>query len=79
LPGGAIQSLVMENLFAKGLESLRARFLDRHLREIASVQEPEIEISGRRLINFSSNYLGLANDPRLPERATAAIDEFGER
>ena len=68
----------MENLFAKDLESLRARFLDRHLREITWTQGFEIEIGGRRLVNFSSNdYLGLANDPRLRERATAAIDEFG--
>jgi 8-amino-7-oxononanoate synthase len=52
--------------------------LDRHLREISSAQGPEVEIAGRRFINFSSNdYLGLANDPRLREAATAAIDEFG--
>jgi 8-amino-7-oxononanoate synthase len=68
----------MEELFAKDLEALRARALDRHLREITSAQGSNIEISGRRLINFSSNdYLGLANDPRLREAATAEIDEFG--
>jgi 8-amino-7-oxononanoate synthase len=74
----AIQSLVMEDLFAKQLEALRALALDRHLREITGTQGPEVEIDGRRLINFSSNdYLGLANDPRLRQAATAAIDEFG--
>src|SRR5947199_2751440 len=68
----------MEELFAKDLEALRAHSLDRHLREITGAQGPEVEIGGRRLINFSSNdYLGLANDPRLCEAATAAIDEFG--
>jgi 8-amino-7-oxononanoate synthase len=68
----------MEDLFADELEALRARSLDRHLREISSAQGSEIEIAGRRLINFSSNdYLGLANDPRLREAATAAINEFG--
>jgi 8-amino-7-oxononanoate synthase len=68
----------MEDLFAEELEALRARSLDRHLREITGAQGPEIEINGHRLINFSSNdYLGLANDPRLREAATAAIDEFG--
>jgi 8-amino-7-oxononanoate synthase len=68
----------MEELFAKDLEALRARSLDRHLREITGAQGPEVEIGGRRLINFSSNdYLGLANDSRLRQAAAAAIDEFG--
>lgn len=68
----------MEDLFAQDLDALRARSLDRHLREISGPQGPEVEIGGRRLINFSSNdYLGLANDPRLREAATAAIHEFG--
>ena len=68
----------MENLFAEELEALRARSLDRHLREVGGAQGSEVEIDGRRFINFSSNdYLGLANDPRLREAATAAINEFG--
>ena len=68
----------MEDLFARNMEALRARSLDRHLREITGAQGPEVEIGGRRLINFSSNdYLGLANDPRLREAATVAIAEFG--
>jgi 8-amino-7-oxononanoate synthase len=68
----------MKRPFADELEALRARSLDRHLREISSAQGPKIEIGGRRLINFSSNdYLGLANHSRLREAATAAIDEFG--
>ena len=68
----------MENLFAEELEELRVRALDRHLREISSAQGPEVEITGRRFINFSSNdYLGLANDPRLLDAAIAGIDEFG--
>jgi 8-amino-7-oxononanoate synthase len=68
----------MRDLFQEQLEALRARSLDRHLREISSAQGAEIEIAGRRLINFSSNdYLGLANDPRLRNAAIAAISEFG--
>ena len=68
----------MHKLFAEELEALRARSLDRHLREIRSAQGSEVEIAGRRLINFSSNdYLGLANDPRLREAAIGAIGEFG--
>jgi len=68
----------MRDLFQEQLEALRACSLDRHLRELTSAQGPEIEIDGRRLINFSSNdYLGLANDPRLRKAAIAAIKEFG--
>ena len=68
----------MRDFFQEQLEALRARSLDRHLREISGAQGPEIEIAGRRLINFSSNnYLGLANDPRLREAAIGAIGDFG--
>src|SRR5438445_13340762 len=68
----------MRDLFQEQLNGLRARSLERKLREISSAQGPEIEIAGRRVINFSSNdYLGLANDSRLREAAIAAIDEFG--
>ena len=65
-------------IFVVQLEELRAHSLDRHLREITIAQGPEVEIGGRRLINFSSNdYLGLANDPRLRKAATSAVNEFG--
>ena len=68
----------MRDFFAKELEALRKRALDRHLREISNAQGPEVVIAGRHFINFSSNdYLGLANDPRLREAAVSAIDEFG--
>ena len=68
----------MEDLFEEQLKALRAAALDRHLREINSSQGPEIEIAGRRFVNFSSNdYLGLASDSRLREAAIAAIKEFG--
>ena len=68
----------MSDLYAQQLEALRARSLDRHLREISSAQGSIVDLEGRRLINFSSNdYLGLANDPRLRVAASKAIDEFG--
>jgi 8-amino-7-oxononanoate synthase len=68
----------MRDLFTEQLKALHDRALDRHLREISSAPGPEVEIGGRRLINFSSNdYLGLANDPRLREATIAAIAKFG--
>jgi len=63
----------VEDLFAEQLKALRAASLDRHLREISSSQGPEIEIDGRRLVNFSSNdYLGFANDSRLRKAANVS-------
>ena len=68
----------MEDLFKEQLKALRAASLDRRLREISSSQGPEIEIDGRRFVNFSSNdYLGLANDSRLRKAAIEAVNEFG--
>src|SRR6266700_1102333 len=74
----AIQSFAVEDLFKEQLKALRAASLDRHLREISSSQGPQIEIDGRRFVNFSSNdYLGLANDSRLRKAAIEAVNEFG--
>jgi 8-amino-7-oxononanoate synthase len=68
----------MSDLFAEQLQALRARSLHRTLREIGSAQGSIVDLVGKRLINFSSNdYLGLANDRRLRDAATAAIAEFG--
>src|SRR5437870_4277767 len=68
----------MGELFQEQLEALRARSLERKLREISSAQGPKVQIAGRRLINFSSNdYLGLASDLRLREAAIGTIKEFG--
>jgi 7-keto-8-aminopelargonate synthetase-like enzyme len=73
-----VSELQERDFFQEQLEALRAQSLDRHLREITSAQGPEIEIGGRRLVNFSSNdYLGLANDPQLRESAIGTIKEFG--
>ena len=68
----------MGELFQEQLQVLRARSLERKLREIGSAQGPEVQIAGRRLINFSSNdYLGLASDSRLRNAAIGTIEEFG--
>src|SRR5438094_6032673 len=68
----------MGELFEEQMEARRARSLESKLREISSAQGPEVQIAGRRLINFSSNdYLGLASDLRLREAAIGTIKEFG--
>src|SRR4029453_9087930 len=68
----------VRDLFQEQLQALRARSLERKVREISSAQGPEVKIAGRRLINFSSNdYLGLASDSRLRNAAIGTIEEFG--
>jgi len=60
------------------LEGLRSKGLYRPLRVLASPQEAEVVIGGRRLINLSSNnYLGLTTHPRLKEAMVAATGRLG--
>lgn len=60
------------------LEQLRGEGLFRPLRVLESAQMAEVVISGRRLVNLSSNnYLGLNTHPRLIEAAVEAATEWG--
>lgn len=62
----------------RALKALSDEGLDRHLRTCAGAAEPEIELDGRTLLQFSSNnYLGLASHPRIVDAAKAALDKFG--
>lgn len=60
------------------LASLRRHNLYRRRRVVEGAQGREIDIGGRRLLNFCSNdYLGLAADPRLRESLCAATRRWG--
>jgi 8-amino-7-oxononanoate synthase len=60
------------------LAAIRAQGLYRELRRIDSPQSPRISISGKTLLNFSSNdYLGLANEAALKQAAIRAVEKFG--
>lgn len=60
------------------LEEWEQQGLRRTLRTVTGRQGREIEIDGKRVLNFcSNNYLGLADDPRLCEAAVAAIHQEG--
>jgi glycine C-acetyltransferase len=60
------------------LRELREKKLYNTIRTIDSPQGAWLMVDGQKTLNFcSNNYLGLANDPRLAEAATAAIDRLG--
>ena len=60
------------------LMELRDEGLYTTIRSLSSAQGAWLEIEGRRVLNFcSNNYLGLANHPKLVQRAKRAMDEFG--
>ncbi|MDO8684327.1 MAG: 8-amino-7-oxononanoate synthase [Armatimonadota bacterium] len=62
---------------AERLDKLSARGLRRELRVLPGVGG-KIELNGRMVLNFSSNdYLDLARNPLLKQRAKEAIDEYG--
>jgi 8-amino-7-oxononanoate synthase len=60
------------------LAGLREQNLFRELCRVDSAQGSRIKISGKILLNFSSNdYLGLANHPALKAAAIRAVEKFG--
>ena len=67
-----------EPIFRARLEEIRAAGTWKEERLIASPQGAEIEVGGRKVLNFcSNNYLGLSSHPRLLEAARRALDERG--
>ncbi len=63
---------------ARDLATIREAGLRRELRRVDSAQGARLEMSGRTLLNFSSNdYLGFANHPALKEAAIQAVEKFG--
>ena len=66
------------DVFAAVLEEIRAAGTWKEERIIQSPQGPEIEVGGRKVLNFcANNYLGLSDHPRLLEAARAALDGRG--
>jgi 8-amino-7-oxononanoate synthase len=65
-------------MFEKEIESLENNSLIRKIVERSSPQGRLVRVGDRELINFASNdYLGLANDPRLREASSRAINTWG--
>jgi len=66
------------DVFAHALEEIRAAGTWKEERIIQSPQGAEIEVGGRRVLNFcANNYLGLSDHPKLLAAARAALDDRG--
>jgi len=60
------------------LKELMSCGLYPYFRVIESAQDPEVTMSGRRMIMVgSNNYLGLTNHPKVKEAAIEAIKKYG--
>jgi glycine C-acetyltransferase len=64
--------------FARALEEIRAAGTWKEERVLHSAQGAEIEVGGRRVLNFcANNYLGLSDHPKLLSAARGALDGRG--
>jgi 8-amino-7-oxononanoate synthase len=71
-------SAPFEQEMAHRLAEIQSASLLRSLRQVQTTQGREIMVTGKTLLNFSSNdYLGLANHDVLKEAAIGAVEHFG--
>lgn len=57
---------------------VRATGLYPYFRTISSAQDTEVIMNGQKVLMLGSNsYLGLTNDPRIKEAASAALQKYG--
>jgi glycine C-acetyltransferase len=60
------------------LDEIRAAGLYKSERIITSAQGPEIEVNGKKVLNFcANNYLGLSSHPKVMEAARKYVDRRG--
>ena len=68
----------MKEFLKKELADIREAGLYKEERIIASPQRAEIEVGGKKVLNFcANNYLGLSDNPRLVEAAKKEMDARG--
>lgn len=71
-------SRVLEKFLKENLAELKSKGLYNEINILDGANGPVIEIGGREFINLSSNnYLGLATDERLKEKAVEATNRYG--
>ena len=78
LPQGEGEQSRLDQRLRAELSVLRTQNLYRSRRAVRGRHGVEIEVDGRRCLNFCSNdYLGLAGDPRVALAAKNALDQSG--
>ncbi len=74
----AFRTRIADNPMMRRVRATRAQGLYPYYREQTPVGLNEVEIDGRRLLQLgSSNYLGLAHDPRIRDAVVAALARYG--
>lgn len=68
----------IDHILNSELEKIKNQGTYKSERIIETAQEAEINVLGKKVLNFcANNYLGLANNPEIRKAAIAAIEEWG--
>jgi len=71
-------ALTLADHFRELLSQIETEGLYKRERVISSTQSAEIEVDGRKALNFcANNYLGLADNAELRQAAKTALDRYG--
>lgn len=76
--GEPVPRLLEKTRNFKNAAEVRALGLYPYFRTIASAQDTEVVMDGRKVLMLGSNsYLGLTNHPKIKEAARAAVEKYG--
>ncbi|MEZ6140212.1 MAG: glycine C-acetyltransferase [Zavarzinella sp.] len=68
----------IDQYLSQELQTIRQEGLFKQERQISSPQGSEIEVGGKKVINFcANNYLGLANHPEIVAAAHTGLEQWG--
>ena len=68
----------IDQILKKELETIKNQGTYKNERIIETAQEDEINVLGKKVLNFcANNYLGLANNSEIRKAAISAIEQWG--